>query len=423
MIVGVAVAAPAQAAGVSIRRVSVSATGGQTDRATDTPVISDNGRYIAFASAATNLVPGDTNNEPDIFVTDRVTGAVKRVNVSSSGAQAHHLDYEGSFGPSISGDGRYIAFASFADNLVPGDTNASLDGFVHDQRTGRTFRVTLNAAGEQAAGGGVSIDDSGRFVSFISSPSRMIPGSDDNFDAVYHRDLRTGAVNRVDLSTAGDKPDSISGVARISGDGRHVVFQSWGAGLDPRDTNTEPDVFLHNRATGVTELVSVTSAGVSGNGASMGFAVSADGRYVSFTSYASDLLPGDTNEVPDDFVRDLRTGVTRLVSVAADGGPSDHGGNGASSISDDGRYVGFSSSSTNLVPGDLNGASDTFIRDLRTGTTRLVSVNRRGVQGDAGSGAPTTTGDARWLAFASDAGNLVPGDTNGLRDVFVRRAT
>ena len=419
LVVGVAV--PARAAVVDLRRVSVSAAGVQGDRDSGGPVISADGRYVAFASAATTLVPGDTNNTPDIFVADRRTGDVSRVNVASSGAQAHHLTDEGSFGPSISSDGRYVAFASFADNLVPGDTNEALDGFVHDRRTGRTIRVTLNTAGGQAFGGGVSISGDGRYVAFVSTPERILPGSTDPLDAVFVRDLRTGTVRRVDVSTTGGTPDSISGVALISGDGRHVVFQSYGSGLDPRDTNTEPDVFLRNLDTGVTELVSVTSAGVSGNGAALGFAVSADGRFVAFGSYASDVLPGDTNGVPDAFVRDLRTGVTRLVSVAAGGGPSDAYGSSPSAVSDDGRFVGFQSYATNLVPGDTNGALDAFVRDLRSGTTSRVSVTRRGAQGDGDSSVPAMTRDARWIAFGSSAGNLVPGDTNGVADVFVRR--
>ena len=416
----VGVATPAQAAGVDVRRVSVSTTGSQGDRDSSGPVISADGRYVAFASAATTLVPGDTNNTPDIFVADRRTGAVSRVNVSSSGAQAHHLTDEGSFGPSISADGRYVAFASFADNLVPGDTNQALDGFVHDRRTGRTIRVTLNTAGGQAFGGGVSISGNGRYVAFVSTPENIFPGSTDELDAVFVRDLRTGAVSRVDVSSTGGLPDSISGVALISGDGRHVVFQSYGAGLDPGDTNNDPDIFLHNLDTGVTQLVSATPAGLAGNGPSYGFAVSADGRFVAFGSYASDLTPGDTNGGPDAFVRDLRTGVTRLVSVAAGGGPAEEGSS-PTSVSDDGRFVGFQSYATNLVPGDTNGATDAFVRDMRAGTTTRVSVDRRGTQGNGDSVSPALSRDGGWVAFASSAGNLIPGDTNGVADVFVRR--
>ena len=419
--------ARARAAGADIRRVSVSATGAQGDRDSGgplfgAPVISADGRYVAFASAATTLVPGDTNDTADVFVADRRTGAIERVNVSSTGAQAHHLTDEGSFGPSISADGRYVAFASFADNLVPGDTNEALDGFVHDRRTGRTSRITLDTAGGQAWGGGVSIDRSGRYAAFIALPGAILPGSDDfQLDGVFHRDLRTGEVRRADVSTAGGPSDSVSGVAVISGDGRHVAFQSWGAGLHPGDTNGEPDVFLRDVDTAVTELVSITPAGVAGNGASLGFAVSADGRFVAFCSYASDLVPGDTNGVADVFVRDLRTGVTRPVSVAADGGPSAEGACGAGAVSDDGRFVTFASSSPDLVPGDAGGVVDAFVRDMWTGHTSRVSVGRRGAGGDDFSSAPGLTRDARWTVFGSSAGNLVPGDTNHAVDVFVRR--
>jgi Tol biopolymer transport system component len=267
----------------------------------------------------------------------------------------------------------------------------------------------------------VSISGDGSRVAFVSTPANIIPGSTDTFDAVFVRDLRTGAVSRVDVSTAGDPPQGISGVALISGDGRHVVFQSYGSGLDPGDVNDDGDVFVRDLDTGVTRMVSVTPAGLSGNGVSGGFAVSADGRYVAFQSYASDLVPGDTNGVPDAFVRDMRTGVTRLVSVAAGGGPADGYGSSPTAVSADGRFVAFQSYASDLVPGDTNGMLDAFVRDMRAGTTTRVSVDGRGAQADGASAGAAMTADARWLAFGSSATNLVPGDTNGVADVFARR--
>jgi Tol biopolymer transport system component len=290
--------------------------------------ISADGRYVAFDSYATNLVPGDTNHPGDVFVHDRQTGATELVSVDSSGNQGNG---GGSYRPAISADGRYVAFDSYAADLVPGDTNGSNDVFVHDRQTGTTERVNVDSAGNQGDGG----DSQG---------------------------------------------------AAISADGRFVAFQSGATNLVPGDTNGNFDVFVHDRQTGATELVSVDSAGNQGGGHSYGAAISADGRYVAFESEASNLVPGDTNGSNDVFVHDRQTGVTELVSVGISGSLGDGASNNAA-ISTDGRYVAFESGATNLVPGDTNGNFDVFVRD-RDATAATPTPTPPPVQTDLTQDAP-----------------------------------
>jgi Tol biopolymer transport system component len=255
---------------------------------------------VAFQSTASNLVSGDTNGKYDIFVHDRQTGATTRVSVSSNGSEGNSNSYS----PSISSDGSYVAFDSNASNLVPGDTNENYDIFVHERQTGATSRVSVGSDGSE--GNGRS-----------SNPS-------------------------------------------ISADGRYVAFNSDAGNLVPVDTNGDYDVFVHDRQTGATSRVSVSSDGSEGNSYSLFPVISADGRYVAFASNAGNLVPGDTNGIYDIFVHDRQTGATSRVSVSSDGSE----GNDSSarpSISADGRYAVFSSVAGNLVSGDTNGFEDVFV--------------------------------------------------------------
>ena len=339
-------------------RVSVASDGTQANDWSIQPAISVDGRYVAFASDASNLVAGDTNNKRDIFVHDRLTGATTRVSVDSDGAQANNSSFE----PGISADGRYVAFASDASNLVAGDTNNVRDVFVHDRVTGETTRVSVASDGMQA--------------------------------------------NRA------------SELAAISADGGYVAFHSDASNLVAGDTNNVRDVFVHNRVTGETTRVSVASDGTQANSSSILPQVSADGRYVTFTSFANNLVAGDSNRAWDVFVHDRVTGETTRVSVASDGMQA-NGFSGFSKLSADGRYVVFLSVASNLVAGDTNNFSDIFMHDRVTGETTRVSVASDGTQANAGSAEPAISADGRYVAFPSYASNLVAGDTNGEADIFV----
>ena len=321
-------AVPVARAHGTTERVSVSSDGAQGNKDSfGSPAISSSGRFVAFKSDATNLVPGDTNRYEDVFVHDRKTGNTRRVSVTSGGAQGNGSSFE----PVISAGGRFVAFGSFATNLVPGDTNDYEDVFVHDRRTGKTWRVSVSSGGSQGNvySYGPAISPGGRFVAFSSSATNLVP----------------------------------------------------------RDTNDSGDVFVHDRRTGTTERVSVSSDGAQGNQQSSQPAISPGGRFVAFSSQATKLVPGDTNRWDDVFVHDRRTGTTERVSVSS-GGAQGNKGSGSPTISPGGRFVAFSSAATNLVPGDTNGLIDVFVRDRRTGTTERVSVGSGGTQGDHGGGGP-----------------------------------
>jgi Tol biopolymer transport system component len=283
-----------------VQRVSVASDGAQGNGDSFDNSISADGRYIAFASRASNLVAGDTNGKQDIFVHDRLTGQTTRVSVASDGAQGNGDSGQ----PVISADGRFVAFYSSASNLVPGDTNGVEDVFVHDRLTGQTTRVSVASDGAQGNGPswGPSISADGRFVAFESRASNLVPGDTNGTTDVFVHDRHTGQTMRVSVASDGREGNSYSWLARISADGRFVVFTSDASNLVAGDTNGTWDVFVHDRLTGQTTMVSVASDGTPGNGRSIGVSISGDGRFVAFMSEASNLVAGDTNGTWDVFV-------------------------------------------------------------------------------------------------------------------------
>ena len=390
--VAVGAATPAWARGTT-ERVSVSSGGAQGNDGTyGGSAISADGRYVTFRSDATNLVPGDTNEATDIFVRDRQTGTTRRVSVSSGGAQGN----AGSFIPALSADGRFVAFKSFATNLVPGDTNGMEDTFVHDRQTGTTRRVSVGAGGVQGNGHSLNpaISADGRYVAFESDATNLVPGDTNEATDVFVRDRQTGTTRRVSVSSGGVQGNNTSFSQALSADGRFVAFRSDATNLVPGDTNGMGDVFVRDRQTGTTRRVSVSSGGAQGNNPSFSQAISAGGRFVVFGSDATNLVPGDTNHAEDVFVHDRRTGTTRRVSAGA-GGVQGNGENSPSGISAGGRFVVFWSLATNLVPGDTNNVRDIFVRDRQTGTTRRVSVSSGGAQGNEYSDYPAISADGR----------------------------
>jgi Tol biopolymer transport system component len=320
------------------------------------PAVSADGAYIAFSSFSSTFDAADTNNASDIFI--------RRVNGFSL-SRVTSVGNANSFNPRLSSDARYIAFDSAATNLVATDTNSATDVFVIDQGAfGAIGRANVGPANAQATGG----------------------------------DSRLSA---------------------MSGNGRYVVFESAATNLVTGDTNGATDVFVRDRAAGTTSRVSIGAAAVQANGASNGGAVSDDGRFVAFTSSASNLVANDTNAAPDVFVRDRQTGVTTRMSVT-DGGSQATGGSGEPTMSGDGRFVAFTSSASNLVTGDDNRAYDVFVRDLTAGRTWRVSTDQLLHQLDGASFAPAMSRDGKYVAFATEATNAAPGDSNGEPDVVVR---
>ncbi len=398
-------------------RVSVASNGRQGNGGSDHVSVSSNGWYMVFVSYASNLVPGDTNNEPDVFMRDTRTGTTRRISVASDGTQGNGYSYFAS----ISANGRYVAFESESSNLVRGDTNDAYDIFLHDVRTGTTRRISTTSDGTQGNGESrnPSISANGRYVAFESEASNLVKDDMNGTRDIFVRDLQTGTTALVSLAPNGTQGNGMSIAPSFSADGRYVAFASLASNLENDDTNDTWDIFVHDLQTGTTRRVSVASDGTQGNGGSDWHSISADGRYVAFVSEAINLVRGDTNSARDVFVHDLQTGTTRRISVAPDGTQ----GNGDStwpSISADGRYVAFESGASNLVDGDTNDVDDIFVRDLQTGTTRRVSAASNGRQGNHVSRNPSISADGSYVAFHSWASNLVPGDTNGTYDVFMR---
>lgn len=403
--------------------VSVNSSGTSGNSSSDKPVISADGSTVAFESDASDLVSGDGNGTRDVFVRDLVAGTSTLVNVTNSGNSGN----SGSVMPTISGDGRKVAFRSFASDLVPGDDNGTSDIFVRDLVADTTILISINASGNSANNGtgflpGPIMSADGSAVVFVSDASDLVEGDFNGARDVFVRNLAAGTtalVSRRDpslISRSGVRGSTPHGV---TADGRYVVFSSNADNLVPGDSNRATDVFVRDLVAGTTALVSVNSSGESGNGSSINPVISADGSVVSFESFASDLVSGDSNGVRDVFVRDLVAGTTTLASVNSSGAS----GNGVSAspvISADGNTVAFQSFASDLVPGDSNGNWDVFVRNVASGTTTLVSVNSSGSSGNGFSSNPVISADARSVAFESVASNLVSGDTNGTTDVFVR---
>ncbi|HET8944260.1 MAG TPA: calcium-binding protein [Dehalococcoidia bacterium] len=398
-------------------RVSVTTSGQQGDGLSGYPSVSGDGRYVAFSSDATNLAPGDTNLATDIFVRDRLSGVTEWVSVSVTGGAGDGTSYV----PAISADGRYVAFASSASNLVAGDANGVTDVFVRDRVAGTTALVSVDGAGNQGNNPSYesSLSADGRFVAFRSASDNLVPGDTNKADDVFVRDRLAGTTTRVSLANDGSQSNRNNYAPGISSDGRFVVFWSSASNLVAGDTNHKDDVFVRDTLAGTTVRASVSSAGAEADGRSNDAAISGDGRFVTFRSHASNLVAGDTNTTGDVFVNDLSTGATELVS--ASGGVSGDGISGYPDINHDGSLVVFRSAASNLVSGDTNGAVDVFVRDRIAGVTSLASVDSTGVQGDRASDHPSISSDGGVVAFHSWARNLVPGDTNRATDTFAHQ--
>jgi Tol biopolymer transport system component len=407
-------------------RVSVDSAGAPGNHQSIAPAISADGRFVAFASVSSNLVADDTNGFQDIFVRDRRSGTTERVSVSSAGVQADKSSGPGfGTGIAISADGRYVAFASGATNLVAEDTNGLTDVFVHDRATGQTERVSIGSGGQGNERSGITsiaLSADGRFVAFDSLTSNLVEGKAHSGVEVFVRDRSTGQTERVSVSGTGALADNESAWPAISADGRFVAFMSFASNLIEGDTNARPDVFVYDRVSRAVERASVASDGTQGNFNSgvgdfnlftVPLSISGDGRFVAFVSSASNLVDHDTNARPDTFVRDRTGGTTERVSVGSGGEQAFGASAGSAAISADGRFVAFETFGLSAGNG---GSDDVFVHDRDTHTTELASVNSF----DASSHAPAISADGRFVAFHSLSATQVPGDTNNTWDVFVR---
>jgi Tol biopolymer transport system component len=364
-------------------RVSVDSNGAQGNGVSFRPSISADGQFIAFESTSTNLVENDTNGQMDVFVHDRHTGKTIRVSVDSSGQEGN----DWSELPSLSADGSLVAFTSYATNLVANDTNGLGDVFVHDRATGETTRVSVDSQAHQAHGLSwlPGIDAEGRFIAFASDAADLVANDTNDRPDVFVHDRLTGETTRVSVDSQGQQGNRASGFEcfppygchsepiSISADGSAIAFMSLASNLVTGDTNNLWDTFVHDRVTGTTARVSVSSQGDEGDAESDASCLSGNGRLVAFRSYASNLVAGDTNASPDFFIHDRATGETWRASVSASGKQANDNSLGCS-LSGDGRWLTFSSLATNLVVEDTNGALDIFVRDLIPGAQPVDAV-------------------------------------------------
>lgn len=391
---------------------------------TGTPSLVDEIRSAPSAAADDTVLPIDGREEPDDEVISRELMASWRVSRGQSG--------EPSNGPAsdvaMSSDGRYVVFSSAAGNLAAGDDNGYDDVFLFDSATGITRLISANGE-DMAADGwsrGVAISADGRFVAFYSWANDLVESDINAVQDVFLWDRASGSIERVSIGSGGEQANDRSGDSRpgsrpaISADGRVIAFHSQATNLVDEDTNRAQDVFVYDRSAQAMARVSISSDREEGDGDSMDPALSADGRYVVFASRAGNLDPDRPSGegISQIFVHDRSTGDTKLVSAGLDGSAGNRDSL-SPVISGDGTTVVFSSNADNLVDGDTNRSSDIFIHDKLTGGLERVSVNSTGAQGDGDSTSPVISLDGRYVSYASAARNLVHGDHNSAVDIFI----
>ncbi len=401
-------------------RCSVSSAGeGGNDESIHASVTSD-GRYVVFASRADNLAAGDSNESMDVFLKDMSTGGIIRCSTSSSGAESNGDSRR----PAISADGRYVVFESIADNLVSNDTNLKRDIFRKDINTGELVRCSTSSSGAEAARCSYrpAISGDGRYTAFESYASNLVMNDTNNEVDIFVKDLQTGAVVRCSTSAEGEQANERCQYPAMSFSGRYVAFSSWASNLVPDDDNEVSDVFRKDMMTGEITVCSANEAGTAGNERSFHPAISADGRYIAFASHASNLVLNDSNQVTDVFLKDMDTGALTMCSASPHKGQA-NGISQCPSISPEGAYVAFETVASNLAPDDTNRHEDIYVKEIDTGTLVRRSTSSSGEQGKTGSFQPCLSADGIYLVFYSGASEFVPDDLQGFFDVFRKELT
>jgi len=407
-------------------RASLTSTGDQVMSRSAAKYVGDgavsaDGRYVAFESEANALVPNDGNGVSDIFLRDTATGKTSRVSVNSDGQEANGWSYSAT----ISGNGRFVAFVSLASNLdtqFQGQPN-HYGVFVHDRVAGTTTRISRGLTGpSNDSSDDPSISYDGRYVTFSSYASNLVPEDRNQKEDIFVFDNILQTIERVSVSPLGVEGNSYSYSSSISGNGRYVAFSSFSNNLVPETEGIqfmENQIFVRDLIARTTKLI---SRGLAGGPAttddSSDPVISHDGDRISFTSGASDLVPGDTPWSTDIFLYDVPTATLRRVSENSSG----QGGNQMSfdsTISGDGSTVAFMTSSSNLVPGDVNLRPDIFIYDVAADSLSRISMGYLGDEANGGSSHPSLSFIADFVVYDSAASNLVSSDTNGQADVFL----
>ena len=403
-------------------RVTTSYDGGEANAASDFPVVSGDGSTVAFGSNANNIVNRDFNNAHDVFARDLGTGVNTRVSVAGDGTAANGASY----GATLSNDGRFVSFYSTASNLVAGDTNRVADVFVHDRQDGSTTRVSVATDGTEGNGASQNpaVSGDGRWVTFSTTATNLGPGAAGTKSRVLLHDRETGATTEVSVRPDGTSGTDDSTLPKISADGRYVSFISYDRLIVPSPRFIGVNAYVRDVQSGTTVRVNATTL------SSLGYAipkagtpvtVSPDGRYATLLTDSA-MVPEDTNRVADAYRIELATGAVTRISVGADGGQGDKASGlviTGAPLSADGRYVAFDSEATNLVPDDTNAARDIFVRDTVDGTTTLVSSGADGPN-TRSSYYPAISADGSVVVFLTD-GALAPDDTNARNDVYLHR--
>ena len=394
-------------------RVTLASDGSQSTNWIDTPVVSETGRYVAFVGGDNTIVEGDDNGQMDVFVKDRQTGAIMIASSAADGTIGAGGD-SGSI--DISGNGSYVVFNSGATNLVPNDTNGLIDVFMKDISTGAVTLVSTSL--DETQGSSLSTKPSvsydGSLVAFQTSASQMLPSAYNGYIQVYVKNVETGEVTAVSTTSGGDPGNGDSKEPAISSTGRYVAFTSGASNLVSGDDNGQDDIFVKDLDTENIVRVSVATDGTQSDLYSMEPSMSSS-RFVVFTSMATNLVAGDTNGTKDVFLHDLDLGTTIRLSVKENGDEVSEYSQSAV-INDDGRYVVFFSGG-GLVDGD-NAGFDVYVYDIEDGSLMLASRNSAGEKGYGNSTYADISGDGTVVVFKSETSNLVSDDTNGTSDVF-----
>jgi Tol biopolymer transport system component len=398
--------------------VNLTGTGGGNGHSVS-PVISTDGRYVAFESEASNLVANDTNGVSDVFLRDLQTGTTRLLSVNTFGTVGGN---GASTSPVISADGRYLAFVSAAGDLVANDTNGATDVFVRDLQNGTTTLASVGADGNTSGNGdsdSPALTPDGRRLAFVSNATNLVGGVTTNQGEIYVRDLAGGTTIWASVNSAAIMQAVTNSSGRpfrplrsfdpvISADGLFVAFKTFGyASL----------LLRHNFQTGVTDLVSSNAVGSTFlTSDSFGPDMSPDGRFIAFTETTeSSLLYSAV------YLWDAQSGSKTLVSANLAGTVSPDTVSDTPAVSADGLFVSFLSNAPDLVTNAVDGSYQVYLRDTASGTTRLVSVDRSGgLSGETGGAIPTLSADGRFIAFDSFDGGYVADDNNKEFDVFVR---
>lgn len=400
------------------------------------------GRLILFSAEDGNFVAGDTNGHSDVFLYDRASKITRKISNGMGGAQSNQDSYTGV----ISANGRFVAYNSYASNLVAGDTNNDSDVFLLDLSTETTQRVSLTASGTQSTGGSsaVAVSNDGQIIVFGSQAADLVPGDTNGFSDLFVRDRAASSTTRISVSSSGGEADfGVQTVFKMLPRAEGIYCNSGATNLVAGDTNNSIDVFMlplgmnsrpgpHITALAPGLVLPGGSLEIFGHGFSSiasANTVLVGGLVANVTSASFSRLvvtvPASAVDGPvlvslSDQVGNtamLRVGVRRN-SVAGSGAQA-NGASAAFGASTEGRYSLFSSAATNLVAGDTNGYVDVFVKDTVTGRIERISMGLAGAEPNADCVNPSMSGDGRFIAFESDATNLVAGDTNGVRDIFV----